>query len=77
MSDDENSDNQKRQTDATGISHKLANEAAAHRMQHLFAVDITTHPLYEGKKSGAQEYAEMRIEADRQEDAMLAAREAG
>lgn len=53
--------------------HQLANEAAAHLMQHLFAYDITAHPLYEYGKSGAQSYAEMRIAADEAEDVEIAA----
>lgn len=59
--------------DVTGVSHKLANEAAAHLMQHLFDYDITTHPHYVYEKSSAQEYAEMRIAADLAEDAEIAA----
>jgi hypothetical protein len=61
--------------DAAGVSHKRANEAAAHLMQHLFDYDITGHPHYEFGgfgKSGAQQYAEMRIAADRAEDAEIA-----
>lgn len=53
--------------------HKLANEAGAHLMQHLFGVDITTHPHYQYGKSGAQSYAEMRIAMDEAEDAEIAA----
>ncbi|MGK2908779.1 MAG: hypothetical protein ACSLE1_03120 [Sphingobium sp.] len=58
-------------TDA--MQHKVANEAAAHLMQHLWDYDITTHPHYEYGKSGAQQYAEMRIAMDFQEDAEIAA----
>lgn len=58
--------------DATGISHRKANEAAAHLMQHLWGCDITTHPHYEYGKSGAQTYAEIRIAAEREEDAQIA-----
>lgn len=58
--------------DATGVSHKLANEAAAHLMQHLFDYDVTTHPHYDYDKSGAQSYAEMRIAMDEAEDAEIA-----
>lgn len=58
--------------DVVGCSHKEANEAAAHLMQHLFECDITTHPHYEHGKSGAQIYAEFRIARDRDEDAELA-----
>jgi hypothetical protein len=58
--------------DVTGVSHQKANEAAAHLMQHLFGVDITTHPHYEHGKSGAQQYAEFRIAMERAEDAEIA-----
>lgn len=58
--------------DVTGVSHELANEAAAHLMQHLWQTDITTHPHYTGGKSDAQLYAEMRIAADIEEDAAIA-----
>lgn len=57
--------------DATGITHEQANMAAAHLMQHLWKCDITTHPHYQYEKSGAQSYAEFRIEADKAEDAAL------
>ena len=57
--------------DATGITHEQANMAAAHLMQHLWKCDITTHPHYQYEKSGAQAYAEFRIEADKAEDAAL------
>ena len=57
--------------DATGITHKQANMAAAHLMQHLWKCDITTHPNYQYEKSGAQAYAEFRIEADKAEGAAL------
>ena len=58
--------------DAGAGNHKVANEAAAHLMQHLFDCDITTHPHYEYGKSGAQSYAEFRIAMDEQEDAAIA-----
>jgi hypothetical protein len=45
--------------DATGVSHRKANEAAAHLMQHLFAYDITADERYKYEKSGAQHYAEI------------------
>lgn len=48
--------------------HQLANEAGAHLMQHLFGYDITTHEHYQYGKSGAQDYAEMRIAMDEMED---------
>jgi hypothetical protein len=60
--------------DAAGLSHKAANEAAAHLMQHLFECDITTHEHYQYEKSGAQSYAEFRIAMDLKEDAEIAAR---
>lgn len=60
--------------DAADTSHKLANEAAAHLMQHLFGYDVTTDTRYEYGKSGAQGYAEMRIAADLKEDAEIASR---
>lgn len=62
--------------DASGISHEKANKAAAHLMQHLFDYDITTHPHYQYDKSGAQQYAEFRIAAEREEDAIRALGEA-
>ncbi len=57
-------------TDA--MQHKVANEAAAHLMQHLFECDITTHEHYGYGKSGAQSYAEFRIAMDEAEDAAIA-----
>jgi hypothetical protein len=50
--------------DATGVSDRKASEAAAHLMQHFFDCDITQHPHYEYGKSGAQQYAELRLAAD-------------
>ena len=58
--------------DAAGMSHKVANETAAHLMQHLFDHDITTHESYVYGKSDAQAYAEFRLAVDRDEDAALA-----
>lgn len=55
--------------DAIGCTADQANQAAAHLMSHLFEYDITKHPLYEGGKSAAQEYQEMRIAAEREDDA--------
>lgn len=55
-----------------GCTHKQANEAAAHLMQHLFNYDITKHELYGYDKSVAQQYAEFRIAADREEDEQIA-----
>jgi hypothetical protein len=63
--------------DATGVSHELANQAAAHLMQHLFGYDITTDERYQYQKSNAQSYAEIRIAADIAEDAEIAARGPG
>ena len=60
--------------DTCEVSHRVANESAAHLMQHLFDYDITAHPQYQYGKSGAQRYAEMRIAADREEDAEIASR---
>ncbi len=62
--------------DAAHVDHQIANEAAAHLMQHLFEYDVTAHPLYEYGKSDAQKYAEFRIAMDRQEDAAIATRPA-
>ena len=59
--------------DATGITHEAANEAAALIMAQMFDCDITQHPNYAGEKSGAQEYFEERIQAEREEDAAIAA----
>ncbi len=58
--------------DAAHVDHRVANETAAHLMQHLFEYDVTAHPLYEYGKSDAQMYAEFRIAMDRQEDAAIA-----
>ena len=55
--------------DVTGVSHEQANQAAAHLMQHLFDIDITKHKSWPGyPKAPAQEYAELRIAAEREED---------
>ena len=32
--------------DATGVTHRAANEAGARLMRHLFDIDITKHPHY-------------------------------
>jgi hypothetical protein len=58
--------------DVVGCNHEQANQAAAHLMQHLFDYDITADERFEYEKSGAQSYAEMRIAADREEDAEIA-----
>lgn len=57
--------------DSIGCTHEQANEAAAHLMQHLFDYDVTTHEHYVYGKSGAQQYAEMRMAADIEEDAAI------
>lgn len=63
--------------DSIRCTHKQANEAAAHLMQHLWDCDITKDERYEYGKSGAQQYAEMRIAMDAQEDAEIAANTTG
>lgn len=35
--------------DATGVTHRAANEAGARLMRHLFDIDITKHPHYSVK----------------------------
>ncbi len=60
--------------DVTGASHEVSNAAAALIMMQMFDCDITQHPNYQGRKSSAQAYFEARIEAERQEDITLAAR---
>jgi hypothetical protein len=55
--------------DAIGVTHEQANVAAAYLMQHIWGCDITAHPNYQYEKSAAQAYAEIRIAADREEDA--------
>lgn len=57
--------------DVAGCDHKTANEAAAHLMQHIWSVDITTDPRYVYGKSDAQQYAEFRIALDAAEDEEL------
>lgn len=52
--------------------HQVANEAAAHLMQHLFGYDVTTHPNYEYGKNQAQAHAEFRIAMDEAEDELIA-----
>lgn len=58
--------------DAAGVTHQVANETAAHIMQHLWGCDITQHEHYAYGKSGAQSYAEFRIAMDETEDAEIA-----
>lgn len=54
--------------DAAGISHEKANVAACYLMQHLFDYDVTADSRYEYGKAPAQEYTELRIAAEREED---------
>ncbi len=56
-------------SDSIGATHENANVAAAYLMALLFDCDITTHPHYEYEKGLAQQYHEMRLAADRAEDA--------
>ena len=55
--------------DAINVSHEDANLVAAHLLSFLFDCDSTQHPNYEYGKTDAQRYHEMRVEADRLEDA--------
>lgn len=55
--------------DAAEVSHERANIAAAYLMLHLFEYDITQHPHSQYGKSPAQEYFELRVAAERAEDA--------
>lgn len=57
--------------DATRVPSRVADQAGAHLMQHLFGHDITTDWRYSSGKSDAQIFAEMRLAADREEDAAL------
>lgn len=52
----------------SSANHERANQAAALMMRQLFDYDITKHPRYEGKKSVAQEYFELRVAAEEAED---------
>lgn len=47
--------------DVTGVSHELANQAAAYVMLCLFDVDITKDSRYEYGKSPIQQYHEARV----------------
>ena len=58
--------------DTVGVEAGEADRAAAFLMFHLFEHDITTHPRYTAGKAAVHEYAEMRIAAERDEDAGLA-----
>lgn len=51
--------------DAIGASHEGSNRAAALIMAQMFDYDITSHPNYQGGKSPAQEYFELRVAAER------------
>lgn len=55
--------------DAIGVTSEQGNIASANVMRLLFDYDITTHRYFNGKKSPAQEYVELRMEAEREEDA--------
>lgn len=55
-----------------GVTHAQANRAAALIMQQMFDYDITADDRYEGGKSHAQEYFELRVAAERAEDATAA-----
>lgn len=57
--------------DAAGVSHRVANQTAAYLMSALFECDVTTHPHFQYSKGAAQRYHEMRLQADRDEDALL------
>ena len=54
--------------DTIPCTHAHANEAAALIMAQMFGYDITKHPEYTAGKSPAQEYFEMRVEAEKEED---------
>lgn len=54
--------------DAAGVDHEKANSAAALIMAQMFDYDITTHPHFEGRKSEAQHYFEMRLAAESSEE---------
>jgi len=54
--------------DAAHVSNKIASETAAHLMQHLFGYDMTSHQKYEYGKSEVQQYAELRIAVEAEED---------
>jgi hypothetical protein len=51
-----------------GATHQQANQAAALIMRQMFDCDVTTHPHYEGRKSFQQEYFELRVAAEAEED---------
>ncbi len=50
--------------DVLGLTHKDANQAAAHLMRHLFDVDITKDERFAYDKSGAQRIHEFMMAAD-------------
>jgi hypothetical protein len=57
-------------SDAIRVTPEQADQAASLIMSQLFGIDITEHPLWSGApKSGAQQYFELRVAAEREEDA--------
>lgn len=55
--------------DAIRVPAIAADQAAALIMSQLFELDITKHAHWPGHpKSGAQEYFELRVAAEREED---------
>ena len=44
--------------DSTGVSHRVANEAAARLMQHLFGIDTSQHQYYKTEPDAPQPSAE-------------------
>ncbi len=60
--------------DAANVDHKEANQVAALIMAQMFGYDITTHPHYQDfgySKSASQEYFELRVAAEQDEDAAI------
>jgi hypothetical protein len=51
--------------DSTGVTHEIANQAAALIMAQMFDCDITKHPNFEYAKSPQQGYFEARIASER------------
>lgn len=58
--------------DATGLSHRKADAAAALIMSQMFECDVTADPRYTSEKSPQQEYFEMRRAADAEGPALPA-----
>lgn len=52
-----------------GITGEEADQASALILSQMFECDITTHQNWKGTKSFQQEYFEMRVAAEREEDA--------